>query len=63
LEPERSQGPASGQIAIPVLEREILIRVDVGYGTRRFIENNWQWLIATIVGLGGGVAAWITLVH
>jgi len=35
----------------------------MSYGTRRFIANNWQWLIATILGLGGAVAAWVTLVH
>jgi hypothetical protein len=52
-----------GRIAVPVLERDILIRVDVGYGTRRFVTNNWQWLIATALGLGGALAAWIALIH
>ena len=52
-----------GQIAVPVFERHIRIKVDVVYGTRRFVANNWQWLVGTAVGLGGGIAAWISLVH
>jgi len=55
--------PASGQMAVPVLEREIHIKIAVAYGTRRFIGNNWQWLVATIIPLGGAITAWITLVH
>jgi hypothetical protein len=54
---------SGGQIAVPVFERDIRIKVDVVYGTRRFVTNNWQWLVGTAVGLGGGIAAWITLVH
>jgi hypothetical protein len=54
---------AGGQIAVPVLERKIRIRVDVSYGTRRFVMSNWQWLIATVLGLGGAVAAWVALFH
>ena len=42
-----------GRIAVPVLEREIRIQVDIGFSARRFLASNWQWLIATIVGLGG----------
>ena len=52
-----------GKIAVPVLERDIKIRVDVVYGTRRFVASNWQWLVGTAVGLGGGIAAWVALVH
>ncbi len=52
-----------GRIAVPVLERDIRIHVDVVYGTRRFVTGNWQWLVGTAVGLGGGIAAWIALVH
>ena len=52
-----------GRIAVPVLERDIRIRVDVVYGTRRFVANNWQWLVGTAIGLGGGIAAWVSLVH
>jgi hypothetical protein len=54
---------SGGQIAVPVFERHIRIKVDVVYGTRRFVANNWQWLVGTAVGLGGGIAAWISLVH
>jgi hypothetical protein len=49
--------------SLPVLEWPIRIRVDVPYSTRRFAASNWQWLIATAVGLGGGIAAWIALFH
>jgi hypothetical protein len=54
---------SGGRIAVPVLERDIRIRVDIGYGTRRFVAANWQWLIVTAAGLGGAIAAWITLFH
>jgi hypothetical protein len=52
-----------GKIAVPVLERDIKIKVDVVYGTRRFVGANWQWLVGTAIGLGGGIAAWVALVH
>jgi hypothetical protein len=51
----------SGRIAVPVLERQIRIRVDVVFGARRFLAKNWQWLIATMLALGGALAAWVTL--
>jgi hypothetical protein len=54
---------SGGRIAVPVFERDIRIKVDVVYGTRRFVASNWQWLVGTAVGLGGGIAAWISLVH
>jgi hypothetical protein len=53
----------SGYRSVPVLQRAIRIRVDMGYGTRRFVASNWQWLIATVIGLAGAITAWITLVH
>lgn len=49
--------------SLPVLEWPVRIRVDVPYNTRRFVASNWQWLIATVAGLGGAIAAWITLIH
>lgn len=52
-----------GLISEPVLERSVRVRVSVGYSTQRFVATNWQWLIATIVGLAGGISAWIALVH
>ena len=54
---------SSGRIAVPVLERQIQVRVNVGYGIQRFTANNWQWVAGTVIGLGGGIAAWIELVH
>ncbi len=50
-----------GRIAVPVLEREIQVQVDIAFSARRFLVKNWQWLAATILGLGGALAAWITL--
>jgi tRNA A-37 threonylcarbamoyl transferase component Bud32 len=52
-----------GRIAVPVLEQEIRIRVDLGFSTSRFLAKNWQWLIATILALGGALAAWAALLH
>lgn len=57
------EGTGGGLRSVPVLEQAIRIRVDVSYGARRFLVSNWQWLVATAAGLGGGIAAWITLVH
>ena len=56
-----SRAISGGRIAVPVLEREIRIRVDIGFSTSRFLAKNWQWLIATILALGGAIAAWVTL--
>ena len=53
----------TGYRSMPVLEREIRIQVDVSYSTRRFLASNWQWLIATVAGFGGGIAAWMALFH
>jgi hypothetical protein len=52
-----------GRISVPVLEKQIRIQVDVVYGTRRFVRANWQWLIASMLGLGGALAAWAALLH
>jgi hypothetical protein len=59
----RIPGTDSGVNSVPVLQRTVLIKVNVGYGTRRFVASNWQWLIATVTGLGVCLAAWITLFH
>jgi hypothetical protein len=61
----RVNSPAAtkGRIAIPVLERDIKIHVDIGFGTRRFLASNWQWLVTAVAGLGGALVAWITLFH
>jgi hypothetical protein len=56
-------GISNGQIAVPVLERDIRIKVNIPYGTRRFITGNWQWLIGTAIALGACLAAWLTFLH
>jgi len=52
---------AGGYMSVGVLDWQIKIRVDIGFSTRRFLVNNWQWLIATTVTLGGALAAWVAL--
>jgi hypothetical protein len=53
----------SGYRSVPVLERQVRIRVDLVYASRRFAAANWQWLIGTVVGLAVSITAWITLVR
>jgi hypothetical protein len=50
------------RMSVPVLERTVQVRVAPLYATRTFAATNWQWLVATSVAAGGGVAAWIKLV-
>lgn len=49
------------RVSIPVLERHIHVVIDPRYGSQQFLKRNWQWLIATLAGLGGAVAAWLKL--
>jgi DNA polymerase II small subunit/DNA polymerase delta subunit B len=49
------------RVSIPVLERQIHVVIDPRYGSQQFLKRNWQWLIATLAGLGGAVAAWLKL--
>ena len=49
------------RMAVPVFERSIRVSIDPVYGTRRFVGDNWQWLAATALGLGGTLGAWIKL--
>jgi len=51
------------QIAIPVFERRIHVRVDPVYATRFFTTQHWQWLVGTLVGLAGGITAWYQLIR
>jgi hypothetical protein len=47
--------------AVPVLERAIRVQISPIYSTREFVAHNWQWLIATLVGLGAAVGGWLAL--
>jgi hypothetical protein len=49
------------RVSLPALERTIRVRVDAAYSGRRFVRAHWQWVAATLVGLGGAVGAWIKL--
>lgn len=46
------------RIAVPVFERSIRVRIDPVYRSRQFVADNWQWLTATALGVGGALAAW-----
>jgi hypothetical protein len=52
-----------GLKGVPVLERQVNIRVNMGFATRRFVINNWQWLIGTALVLSGTLAAWLAIFH
>jgi hypothetical protein len=54
---------ADEKISIPVVEREVRVTVDPLYGIRQFLLKNWQWLVPTLAGLGGAIAAWLKLFH
>jgi hypothetical protein len=54
---------APALVAVPVLERLIQVRVALPYSMRRFTAANWQWIIATALGLGGAISAWLALLH
>jgi hypothetical protein len=56
-------GRPDERVAIPVFEHSIHVRVDPVYGTRQFLGQNWQWLSATILGLGGAIGAWLQLIR
>ena len=52
-------GLSEERVSIPVLERHIHVVIDARYGSQQFLKRNWQWLIATLAGLGGALAAWL----
>jgi hypothetical protein len=54
---------AGSRIAVPVVERRIRIRVNVGYGAKAFVGQNWQWLVGTAVAIGGAIAAFLAVIH
>jgi hypothetical protein len=49
--------------SVPVLERSVRVHVAPIYMTGQFVRSNWQWLVATLVALGGGIAAWEKLLR
>jgi hypothetical protein len=54
---------ADERVSLPVLEQIVRVRVDPAYSGRRFVRTHWQWLVATVAGLGGAIAAWLKLVQ
>jgi hypothetical protein len=48
--------------SVPVLERRIEVQVTRLELVGAFAKNNWQWIVGTVVGLGGAITAWIKLV-
>ena len=51
------------RVSLPALERTIRVRVDAAYSGRRFVRAHWQWVVATLAGLGGAIGAWIKLLQ
>jgi hypothetical protein len=49
--------------SLPALERSVRIRVSPAYAAGQFARSNWQWMVATGVAIGGGVATWVKLLH
>ncbi len=41
-----------------VYEKQINVKVNPVYSTRTFMENNWQWILTTIIGLSGAIIGW-----
>jgi hypothetical protein len=56
-----AKGIVGGRRGVSVLEKQIDIRVNVGFATRRFVSNNWQWLVPAALTLAGTVAAWLVV--
>jgi hypothetical protein len=48
-------------MAVPAFVRMVDVEVDNAYRVKRALAGNWQWIIGTILGLGGSIAAWIAL--
>ncbi len=49
--------------SLPVLGRSVQVQVAPAYAAGRFVSANWQWIAGTLIALGGGLAAWKTLLH
>ena len=45
------------RVSLPALEKTIRVHVDAAYSGRRFIRAHWQWVAATLAGLGGALGA------
>ena len=49
--------------SVAVAEKTIQVRMNAPYSTQRFAMNNWQWLVATVIALGGSLGTWLALLH
>jgi YVTN family beta-propeller protein len=47
------------KISYPAFEKLINVKVNPGYFTGKFIENNLQWILTTMIGLSGVIMGWI----
>jgi hypothetical protein len=56
-----AEGIVGGRRSVSVLKKPIHVQVNLGFATRRYITNNWQWLIPTILTLAGAIAAWLVV--
>lgn len=48
-------------VAVPAFERVVAVDIDVVLTAKRAIMTHWQWVAGTLIGLGGAIAAWISL--
>jgi hypothetical protein len=59
--------PIPGQLherrSIPALERTVNVDVSTVSLVRTVAARNWQWLVATALGVGGAIAAWEQVLH
>jgi len=39
--------------SIPVMDKEIYLKVNIRYSFFNFIKNNWQWIVGTIIAIFG----------
>lgn len=39
--------------SLPVMDKEILVKVNIPYSFCNFIKNNWQWIVGTIIAVLG----------
>jgi hypothetical protein len=48
--------------SVPSLEHKIDVEVSPFYSAGVFWLHNWQWVLATFIGLGGAITAWLKLI-
>lgn len=47
--------------SVPALDHKVDVEVSPLYSAGVFWVHNWQWVLATFIGLGGAITAWLKL--